>query len=37
MELILIDRVIHVLFGELVFQLEGDHRQAIDENAQVQR
>ena len=35
--LILIDRVIHVLFGELVFQLEGDHRQAIDENAQVQR
>lgn len=35
--LILIDRVIHVLFGELVFQFKGDHRQAIDENAQVQR
>ena len=35
--LILIDRVIHVLFGELVFQLEGNHRQTVDENAQVQR
>ena len=35
--LILINRVVHVLFGELVFQLESDHRQAVDEDAQVQR
>ena len=35
--LVLIDRIVHVLLGQLVFQLEGDDRQAVDEDAQIQR
>lgn len=35
--LILIDGVIHILLGQLVFQLEGDDRQTVDEDAQIQR
>ena len=35
--LVLIDRIVHILLGQLVFQLEGDDRQAVDEEAQVQR
>lgn len=35
--LILLHSVIHVLFGELVLQLEGHDRQTVDENAQIQR
>ena len=35
--LVLINRVVHVLLGQLVFQLEGDDRQAVDEDAQIQR
>lgn len=30
-------RIVHVLLGQLVFQLEGDDRQAVDEDAQIQR
>ena len=33
--LILIDGVIHILLGQLVFQLEGDDRQTVDEDGQV--
>ena len=33
---VLLHRVIGVLLCELVFQLEGDYRQSIDKNTQVQ-
>ena len=35
--LVLINRIVHVLLGQLVFQLEGDDWQAVDEDAQIQR
>ena len=35
--LILIDRIVHILLGQLVFQLESYERQAVDKHAQIQR
>ncbi len=34
--LVLPDRVVHRLLGEAVFQLEGEYRQAVDEQDHVQ-
>jgi len=34
---VLLDGVVHRLFGEAVLQLEGSHRQAVDEETQVER
>ena len=34
--LVLLHRIIHGLFGQAVLELEGGHRQAVDEQAQVQ-
>lgn len=35
-DLVLLDGIVGILFGELVFQFAGDDRQAVDENGQIE-
>ena len=35
--LILVDRIIHILLGQLILQFKGNYGQAVDEHTQVER
>lgn len=35
--LVLLNGIVHILLGQLIFQLKGDDRQAVDEDAHIQR